>query len=142
MPSCPTHSQRAKCINSSGRLKPAAASLRFLLPRTRPTAAHFFLELGKIKLCRFNSAPPSSSQPPLPCCFCQAPPGQADLTKAYDALKNRDYDLAIELFHKGIALQPANPGLHKDLAYTLLKTGENAAARDEFAAAQKLNPAG
>jgi tetratricopeptide (TPR) repeat protein len=72
--------------------------------------------------------------------FCQSPPGQADLTKAYDALKNRDYDLAIELFRKGIALQPANPGLHKDLAYTLLKTGDNPAARDEFAAAQKLNP--
>jgi thioredoxin-like negative regulator of GroEL len=72
--------------------------------------------------------------------LCQSPPGQADLTKAYDALKTRDYDLAIELFHKGIALQPANPGLHKDLAYTLLKTGDNAAARDEFAAAQKLNP--
>ncbi len=72
--------------------------------------------------------------------LCQSPPGQADLTKAYDALKNRDYDLAIDLFRKGIALQPANPGLHKDLAYTLLKTGDNPAARDEFAAAQKLNP--
>jgi tetratricopeptide (TPR) repeat protein len=72
--------------------------------------------------------------------FCQSPPGQADLTKAYDALKNRDYDLAIELFHKGIALQPANPGLHKDLAYTFLKAGDNPAARDEFAAALKLNP--
>jgi tetratricopeptide (TPR) repeat protein len=72
--------------------------------------------------------------------FCQSPPGQAELTKAYDALKNRDYDLAIDFFHKGIALQPANAGLHKDLAYTLLKAGENSAARDEFAAALKLNP--
>jgi tetratricopeptide (TPR) repeat protein len=72
--------------------------------------------------------------------LCQSPPGQAELTKAYDALQKRDYDLAIDFFHQGIALQPANAGLHKDLAYTLLKTGENAAARDEFAAALKLNP--
>jgi tetratricopeptide (TPR) repeat protein len=70
----------------------------------------------------------------------QAPPGQVELTKAYDALQERDYDVAIEFFHKGILLRPVNPGLHKDLAYTLLKTGENAAARDEFAAALKLNP--
>jgi tetratricopeptide (TPR) repeat protein len=39
-----------------------------------------------------------------------------------------------------LALQPANTGAHKDLAYTLLKTGENEDARDEFAAAAKLNP--
>jgi len=72
--------------------------------------------------------------------FCQAPPGQAELTKAYQALKTKDYDLAIECFRKGIALQPANAGVHKDLAYTFLKTGDNAAARDEFSAALKLNP--
>jgi tetratricopeptide (TPR) repeat protein len=70
----------------------------------------------------------------------QAPPGQADLTQAYDALQRKDYDLAIEFFRKGIALQPANAGLHKDFAYTFLKAGENAAARDEFSAALKLNP--
>jgi tetratricopeptide (TPR) repeat protein len=70
----------------------------------------------------------------------QGPPGQKELTKAYEALQKKDYDTAIESFQKGIALQPANAGIHKDLAYTLLKTGENAAARDEFAAALKLNP--
>lgn len=70
----------------------------------------------------------------------QPPPGQDQLTKAYNALQKKDYDVAIDYFHQGIALQPANAGLHKDLAYTLLKTGDNPAARDEFATALKLNP--
>ncbi len=70
----------------------------------------------------------------------QMPPGQQDLTQAYDALQKKDYDVAIDAFRRGIAAQPANAAIHKDLAYTLLKTGENAAARDEFAAALKLNP--
>ena len=67
-------------------------------------------------------------------------PGQKELTQAYDALRKKDYDAAIEGFRLGIAKQPANAGIHKDLAYTLLKTGENAAARDEFAAALQLDP--
>jgi tetratricopeptide (TPR) repeat protein len=66
--------------------------------------------------------------------------GQDQLKKAYDALQEKDYDAAIEYFRKGIALQPANAGIHMDLAYTLLKAGENAAARDEFAAALRLKP--
>lgn len=39
-----------------------------------------------------------------------------------------------------MAKQPSNAGAHKDLAYTLLKTGENEEARDEFEAALKANP--
>ncbi len=70
----------------------------------------------------------------------QSPPGQKELTKAYEALQKKDYDLAIEFFEKGIVLQPANVGIHMDLAYTFLKTGDNPAARDEFAAALNLNP--
>jgi tetratricopeptide (TPR) repeat protein len=70
----------------------------------------------------------------------QSPPGQVELTKAYAALHKKDYDLAVEFFRQGIALEPANAGIHKDLAYTLLKTGDDPAARDEFAAALKLNP--
>ena len=85
--------------------------------------------------------------------LAQTPPGQTELTKAYEALQTRDYDRAINLFRKGIALQPASAGslaglhpgslagLHKDLAYTLLKTGDSAEAREEFLAALKLNPA-
>jgi tetratricopeptide (TPR) repeat protein len=72
--------------------------------------------------------------------FAETPPGQVEITNAYAALQKRDYDSAIELFRKGLAAQPLNTGAHKDLAYTYLKTGENAEARDEFAAALKLNP--
>jgi len=73
--------------------------------------------------------------------LCQTTtPGQKELTQAYDALQKKDYDLAIECFRQGLQLQPANASVHKDLAYTLLKAGENAAARDEFAAALRLNP--
>ena len=67
-------------------------------------------------------------------------PGQADLNSAYQALADKDYDSAITLFRKGLALQPGNASAHKDLAYTLLRAGENAAARDEFESALHLNP--
>src|ERR1700761_9183531 len=76
-------------------------------------------------------------------------PGDTELNQAYKALAQKDYDTAIDLFRKGLALQPSNAGanpakaaaIHKDLAYTLLKTGDNAEARDEFEAAMRLNAA-
>ena len=71
--------------------------------------------------------------------FGQAPPGQTELNSAYKAVADKDYDSAIDLFRQGLAKQPANAAAHKDLAYTLLRAGENAAARDEFEAALKLN---
>jgi len=71
--------------------------------------------------------------------FGQAP-GTTELTEAYKWLGSKDYTRAVPLFRKGLALQPSNAGAHKDLAYALLKTGENAEARDEFEAALKLNP--
>jgi len=64
----------------------------------------------------------------------------AELNAAYKSLAQKDYDSAIELFRKALAKQPDNASVHKDLAYTLLKTGENADARDEFESALKLNP--
>jgi tetratricopeptide (TPR) repeat protein len=70
--------------------------------------------------------------------YGQQPAGD-DLAKAYQSLAHKDYDSAIELFRKALANGPGNAGVHKDLAYTLLKTGENADARDEFASALKLN---
>ncbi len=73
------------------------------------------------------------------CLMAQAPAGDAELNAAYKALAQKDYDSAIDLFHKALAQQPANAAAHKDLAYTLLKAGENADARDEFEAALKLN---
>ena len=65
-----------------------------------------------------------------------ADPAFAD---AYKALSAKDYDHAIASFRTALKAEPANAGAHKDLAYTLLKTGENPAARDEFEAALKLN---
>ena len=65
--------------------------------------------------------------------------GDMELTEAYKVLARKDYDRAIELFHKGLKLQPNNAPVHKDLAYTLLKTGDSEDARDEFASAIHLN---
>ncbi len=66
--------------------------------------------------------------------------GDGDLTRAYQSLAQKDYDSAIALFRKALVKDPVNAGVHKDLAYTLLKAGENADARDEFESALKLNP--
>jgi len=67
-------------------------------------------------------------------------PGDAELNQAYQALAQKDYDSAIDLFRKTLAQQPGNASVHKDLAYTLLKAGENADVRDEFEAALRLKP--
>lgn len=70
--------------------------------------------------------------------FAQAPAEQY-LNEAYKSLSQKDYDSAIALFQKALALDPNSAAVHKDLAYTLLKTGENADARDEFELALHLN---
>jgi len=60
--------------------------------------------------------------------------------KAYEALRAKDYDAAIPLFREAIEHAPANAILRQDLGYTYLKAGENEAARDQFAAALRLDP--
>lgn len=65
---------------------------------------------------------------------------QAVLDKAYEALRAKDYDHAIQYFQQAIALAPDRAAVHKDLGYTLLKTGETEAARDQFAEAMRLDP--
>ena len=67
-------------------------------------------------------------------------PAYAELDKAYQALKAKDYDHAIAGFERAIALAPDRPSVRKDLGYTLLKVGETAAARDQFAEAMRLDP--
>jgi Tfp pilus assembly protein PilF len=66
-------------------------------------------------------------------------PGGVEFNRAYSALAKKEYDAAIEAFRAGLTKQPNNAGAHKDLAYTLQKAGENAAARDEFERALELN---
>ena len=62
------------------------------------------------------------------------------LERAYQALRDKNYDQAITGFNQGIALAPARASIRKDLAYTLLKVGENEAARDQFGEAMRLDP--
>ncbi len=70
-----------------------------------------------------------------------ADPAYASLTKAYEALRVRNYDAAVASFERAIALAPQRASIRKDLAYTLLKIGENEAARDQFSEAMRLEPA-
>lgn len=67
-------------------------------------------------------------------------PAHDPLQKAYEALRARQYDSAIELFREAIEAAPDRASIHKDLAYTYLKIGENQAAREEFAEAMRLDP--
>lgn len=69
-----------------------------------------------------------------------ADPSYPFLEKAYAALRQADFDKAIRAFGEAVKLAPDRPSIHKDLAYTLLKVGENSAARDHFAAAMLLDP--
>lgn len=52
--------------------------------------------------------------------------------RAYEALKIKDYDEAIRLFREALTSEPNRTDWRKQLAYTLLKTGETEAARDQF----------
>jgi Flp pilus assembly protein TadD len=70
-----------------------------------------------------------------------ADPAYRPLQQAYDALREKNYDQAVAAFEKAITLEPARAAIRKDLAYTLLKIGENEAARDQFAEAMRLDPA-
>ena len=61
--------------------------------------------------------------------------------RGYDALRARDYDTAVASFTEAIRVQPGRAPIRKDLAYTLLKIGENEAAREQFRQAMLLDPA-
>jgi tetratricopeptide (TPR) repeat protein len=69
-----------------------------------------------------------------------ADPAYSTFDQAYTALRARDYDEAISLFRAGLAISPHRNDIRKDLAYTLLKTGEPAAAREHFAEVARRNP--
>jgi Tfp pilus assembly protein PilF len=76
----------------------------------------------------------------------QTDPGSKDpayqsLSTAFEALRAKDYDAAIAGFQKAAALSPARADIRKNLAYTLLKTGETEAAREQFGEAMRLEPA-
>ena len=64
----------------------------------------------------------------------------ATLAKAFDALRVHEYDAAVELFRQAAAMEPQRADIRKNLAYTLLKLGENEAARVEFGEAMRIDP--
>jgi len=68
-------------------------------------------------------------------------PAYQPLERAYQALRDKNYDQGIAGFHQAITLSPDRASIRKDLAYTLLKVGENEAARDQFGEAMRLDPA-
>ncbi len=61
--------------------------------------------------------------------------------RAYAALRARDYDVAVPAFLAAIQAAPNRADIRKDLAYTLLKIGESALAREQFREAMRLDPA-
>jgi Flp pilus assembly protein TadD len=67
-------------------------------------------------------------------------PAYRPLERAYEALRQKNYDQAIAGFQEAIALAPNRASIRKDLAYTLLKVGENEAARDQFGEAIQIDP--
>ncbi|MBS1859707.1 MAG: tetratricopeptide repeat protein [Acidobacteria bacterium] len=68
-------------------------------------------------------------------------PAYTALERAYSALQARDYDTAVARFLDAVAADPRRPSIRKDLAYTYLKIGEPALARDQFRDAATLDPA-
>ena len=67
-------------------------------------------------------------------------PAYQPLERAYQALREKNYDQAVAGFQQAITLAPDRASIRKDLAYTLLKVGENEAARDQFGEAMRIDP--
>ncbi|HEY7388444.1 MAG TPA: tetratricopeptide repeat protein [Bryobacteraceae bacterium] len=73
-------------------------------------------------------------------CAQTTDPAYEPLAQAYEALKARDYDTAIDGFLRAIELAPARASIRKDLGYAYLRIGENERARDQFQEAMRLEP--
>jgi Tfp pilus assembly protein PilF len=71
----------------------------------------------------------------------QAPgPGSQPLARAYEALRTRDYDAAVQQFLLSIEAAPTAARARTDLAYTYLKIGENDLAREQFREVMRQDP--
>ena len=73
-------------------------------------------------------------------CGQNADPAYQPLDRAYAALRAKNYEQAIAGFRQAIQAAPGRASIRKDLAYTLLKVGDNDGARDQFAEAIRLDP--
>jgi Flp pilus assembly protein TadD len=67
-------------------------------------------------------------------------PAYQPLERAYQALRDKNYDQAVAGFRQASMLVPDRASIRKDLAYALLKVGENEAARDQFGEAMRIDP--
>jgi Flp pilus assembly protein TadD len=77
----------------------------------------------------------------LACVAAQNPdPAYRSLEQAYAELRQKDYDQAIAGFRQAAELAPGRASIRKDLAYALLKIGDNEGARDQFGEAMRLDP--
>lgn len=70
---------------------------------------------------------------------CGLAAAQTPADRAYEALRQRDYEAAVAHFREALTASPAAP-VHKDMAYTLLRMGERAEALDHFEAALRMAP--
>ncbi len=68
-------------------------------------------------------------------------PEYPPLLRAYTALADKNYDVAIAEFIAATGIAPKRADIHKDLAYTYLRVGEPDDAREQFQAAMELDPA-
>ena len=71
----------------------------------------------------------------------QGDPAYEPLERAYEALRAKDYERAIESFRKAVELAPERAPVRKDLGYAYLKVGENARAMEQFRETMRLDPA-
>jgi Tfp pilus assembly protein PilF len=72
--------------------------------------------------------------------FQDPDPAYSALDRAYAALRDRNYDVAVASFRDAARISPLRADIRKNLGYVLLKIGESEAARDQFRNALKLEP--
>ena len=65
---------------------------------------------------------------------------QALLNRAYQHLRDKEYEPAVELFQQAVSQDPAQVRAYRDLGFTYKKMGEAAKAAESFAAYAKARP--
>lgn len=68
-------------------------------------------------------------------------PAYGALTRAFESQEAGKWEEAIAAFREAATISPMRADIRKNLAYVLLKIGNNNEARDEFGAAMKIDPA-
>lgn len=119
------------CVRSSPARGDCLAILS-ILPRIRLPRQHYFSKVVHRLLFVLALGVVAHGQSPEP--------ADGPLNRAYEALGARSYDDAISHFLEAIQLAPRRAAVHKDLAYTYLKVGENELAREQFRDAMEIDP--